>query len=53
MNARTMSVFVFMAVVTTTTIASKTHTHVIQLKSSGDDWFPTSTAFADSDSLMT
>jgi hypothetical protein len=26
--------------------ASKTHTHVIQLKSSGDDWFPTLTALA-------
>ena len=54
MNARTMSVFLFMAVVTTTTLAlgtstamaaSKTHTHVTQLKSSGDDWFPTPTAF--------
>jgi len=51
--ARTMSIFVFMAVVTTTTLAlgtstamaaSNTHRHVIQLKSSGDDWFPTSTA---------
>jgi hypothetical protein len=52
-TARKMSIFVFMAVVTTTTLAlgtstamaAKTHTHVIQLKSSGDDWFPTSTAF--------
>ena len=52
-TARKMSIFVFMAVVTTTTLAlgtstamaAKNHTHVIQLKSSGDDWFPTSTAF--------
>jgi len=53
MTARTMSIFVFMAVVTTTTlalgtstamVASHTHTHVTQLKSNGDDWFPTSTA---------
>ena len=52
-TARKMSIFVFMAVVTTTTLAlgtstamaaSNTHRHVIQLKSSGDDWFPTSTA---------
>jgi len=49
--ARKMSIFVFMAVVTTTTLAlgtstamaaSNTHRHVMQLKSSGDDWFPTS-----------
>jgi hypothetical protein len=42
-----------MAIATTTTLAlgtstimaAKTHTHVIQLKSGdGDDWFPTSTA---------
>jgi|SRR5215813_8724238 len=52
-TARKMSIFVFMAVVTTTTLAlgtstamaaSNTHRHVMQLKSSGDDWFPTSTA---------
>jgi len=52
-TARTMSIFVFMAIVTTATLAlgtstamaaSNTHRHVIQLKSSGDDWFPTSTA---------
>jgi hypothetical protein len=49
-TARKMSIFVFMAVVTTTlalgtstAMAAKTHAHVIQLKSSGDDWFPTST----------
>jgi hypothetical protein len=57
MNARIMSVFVFIALVTTTTLAlgtstamaaSNTHTHVTQLKSSGDDWFPTSTAFVSS-----
>ena len=56
MNARTMSVFLFIAVVTTTTLAlgtstamaAKTHTHVTELKSSGDDWFPTPTAFTDS-----
>ena len=55
-SARKMSIFVFMAVVTTTTLAlgtstamaaSNTHTHHInQLKSSGDDWFPTPTALA-------
>ena len=52
-TARKMSIFVFMAVVTTTTLAlgtstamasSNTHRHVMQLKSSGDDWFPASTA---------
>jgi hypothetical protein len=52
-TARKMSIFVFMAVVTTTTLAlgtstamaaSNTHRHVIQLKSSGDYWFPTPTA---------
>jgi len=51
--ARKMSIFVFMTVVTTTILAlgtstamaaSNTHRHVMQLKSSGDDWFPTSTA---------
>jgi len=52
MTARKMSIFVFMAIVTTTTLvlgtstamAAKTHTPVIQLKSTGDDWFPTPTA---------
>ena len=53
-TARTMSVFVVMVIAATTALtlgtssamaASKTHTHVTQLKSSGDDWFPTSTAF--------
>jgi hypothetical protein len=46
-TTRKMSIFVFMAIATTTTLAlgtstamaAKTH-HVIQLKSSGDDWFP-------------
>jgi hypothetical protein len=49
-SARNMSIFVFMAIVTTTTLALGTSTaiaakihHVIQLKSDGDDWFPTST----------
>jgi hypothetical protein len=53
MTARKMSIFVFMTIATTTTLAlgtstamaAKTHTHVMQLKSSGDDWFPTPTAF--------
>jgi hypothetical protein len=55
-TARKMSIFVFMAVATTTILtlgtstalaASNTHTHHInQLKSSGDDWFPTPTALA-------
>jgi hypothetical protein len=54
-TARKMSIFVVMAVATTTLMlgtstvlaASNTHTHhVIQVKSSGDDWFPTSTALA-------
>src|SRR5215467_6491828 len=54
-TARKMSIFVFMAIATILTLgtstamaASKTHTHVIQLKSSdnGDDWFPKSTALA-------
>ena len=49
-----VSIFVFMAVVTTTTLALGTSTamaaktHVIQLKSSGDDWFPTSTTLVTS-----
>ena len=62
MTASKMSIFVVMVIATTTTLAlgtstamaaSETHTHVTEVKSSGDDWFPTSTAFADSDSLMT
>jgi hypothetical protein len=52
-TARKMSIFVFLTIATTTTLAlgtstamaAKTHTHVTQLKSSGDDWFPTPTAF--------
>jgi hypothetical protein len=52
-TARKMSIFVVMVIATTTTLAlgtstamaAKTHTHVTQLKSSGDDWFPTPTAF--------
>src|SRR5215469_8801003 len=48
-TARKMSVFMAVATVITLTLgtsamAAKTHTHVIQVKSSGDDWFPTSTA---------
>jgi len=48
-TTKKMSIFVFMAIATTTTLAlgtstamaAKTH-HVIQLKSGdGDDWFPT------------
>jgi hypothetical protein len=53
-TATKMSIFVFM-VITTTTLTlgtptamatSKTHTDIIQLKNSGDDWFPTPTATA-------
>jgi len=48
-TARKMSIFVFMAVVTTTTLALGTSAAMAasktQLKSSGDDWFPTSTSF--------
>ena len=60
-TARKMSIFVVMVIATTTTAltlgtstamaASRTHTHVTQLKSSGDDWFPTPTAFTASSTL--
>jgi hypothetical protein len=55
-TASKTSIFVFMAVATTTILtlgtstalaASNTHTpRINQLKSNGDDWFPTSTALA-------